>query len=346
MRNKLLLRSLILTFLLAAFFSSCREDDDKPDDLVSTDSNSLVLIANQGNFGWGEGTLSIYDKETKTVRNDVYSEVNKESLGNVFQSINRVGDNYYFVINNSEKIIVTDSSFVKTAEITGLTSPRFFYLVGSNKAFVTDLYADAISVVDLNENTIVNEIDIGGSTENGVVVDGQFWCFSQDTDSIYTIDIMTEAVSFTAYIGAKPNSLSLTKEVELAVLCAGDIERNKAPSLAFFDIDELEFQLRVPLSEDSEPSHLKYSKSQNEFLYMDQGKLMSIQNNEPYQSTDVYDFNGGTMYALDIDEETGDIYAADAQDFVSRSKIYRLSNDYQLLDEFSAGIISGDFFFK
>ena len=67
----------------------CNDDNPKPAiSLLQSD----ILIANQGNFGWGEGTLSTYNPNTKTVQNDVFKTINNQSLGNVFQSIAKINE--------------------------------------------------------------------------------------------------------------------------------------------------------------------------------------------------------------------------------------------------------------
>jgi len=48
---------------------------------------------------------------------------------------------------------------------------------------------------------------------------------------------------------------------------------------------------------------------------------------------------------MGVDPRNGDVYVADVVDYVSRSRITRLDGQGALLDEFSAGIIAGDFFF-
>ena len=38
--------------------------------------NSSVYITNEGNFGTGNGSLTMYDKSSNTVTNDVFSTIN------------------------------------------------------------------------------------------------------------------------------------------------------------------------------------------------------------------------------------------------------------------------------
>ena len=336
----------ISSLFVLALVPSCTDDSPEPDKAVNKSSDNLVLISNQGNFGWGEGTLSLYDASNQTIENEVYQKTNDESLGNVFQSITKIGSEYYLVINNSGKIVVTDSLFKKKTEITGLTSPRRCYQVGNSKAYVTDLYSDAITVINTTTNEITGDIRIGGATEYGVVFEDKFWCVSEDTDSLYAIDISTNRISFSTYVGANPIGIEITNNEDLIILCAGDSEKAKRPSVVVYSIKLGPiFMLRMDLDSDAEPSSLAYSPKDNHILFCDRGKLYQVDNDNAFEFFEVFDFEGGTMYALDVNRETGEIYASDAIDFVSKSKIYRISRGYDLLDDFSAGIITGDFFF-
>ena len=111
------MRKIIVILVGFLLVSGCKDEIENPQIFFPEKG---VLIANQGNFGWGEGTLSLYNPIDKTVQNDIFQNINNQSLGNVFQSINQIGDSYFLVINNSGKIIVTDSSYTQTDKIEGL----------------------------------------------------------------------------------------------------------------------------------------------------------------------------------------------------------------------------------
>ena len=51
-------------------------------------------------------------------------------------------------------------------------------------------------------------------------------------------------------------------------------------------------------------------------------------------------------YGLTVCPTSGDVYIADAIDYVQQGKIYRYSSDSELIDEFYAGIIPGAFCWK
>ncbi len=52
------------------------------------------------------------------------------------------------------------------------------------------------------------------------------------------------------------------------------------------------------------------------------------------------------FYGLGVDPANGDVYAADALDYVQASHIYRYDKSGNLLGTFNAGIITGNFSFN
>ena len=74
---------IILTFLLG----SCVKD--KPQEpiktAVSINSDTKVLVVNEGNFGWGVGSISLYDPLSGAVIEDYYKQKNNNiKLRNCF----------------------------------------------------------------------------------------------------------------------------------------------------------------------------------------------------------------------------------------------------------------------
>ncbi|MGB1038717.1 MAG: hypothetical protein ACPGYY_08725, partial [Bacteroidia bacterium] len=92
------------------------------------------------------------------------------------------------------------------------------------------------------------------------------------------------------------------------------------------------------------PISLKYDAMNDRFLYVEDG-IWEV--NASYNSTPSKWIEGGdkVYYKIGVDANTGDVYLSDIVDYVSKSKIERYSTSGELLDEFYAGIIAGDFFF-
>ena len=84
MSAQLIVKNCLKVLLISgiAWLPSCKDKTPDPVLIIrDTTANSReVLIANQGNFGWGEGTLSLHEAYSKTVQNDIYKSINKLNI--------------------------------------------------------------------------------------------------------------------------------------------------------------------------------------------------------------------------------------------------------------------------
>lgn len=333
------MRTIIAFIIGIVLFGACSEHSEKP---KITIQNTDILIANQGNFGWGEGTLSLYNPSTKSVQNEVFKAVNGKSLGNVFQSISTHKNSYYFVMNNSGKIIITDSMYKQTGEISGLTSPRYMYPLNENKAYVTDLYANGINVIDLAKNEITHTISCRGWSEKGVFIDGLFWYTGSSTNQLYAIDISNDKLVDSIQVGSSPESLIVDNQSCLWVLCRGDEELKELPCLVRIDKPITgELDLKIELKEN--PTQLRYDTRLDQ-LYFINGDIWSMSSKSAIPKPFIAHQNR-TFFGINIDPISSDVYVSDVRDFVSRSEVFVYDYQGLLQDTFFVGIIAGDFFF-
>ncbi|PCJ63708.1 MAG: hypothetical protein COA58_15300 [Bacteroidetes bacterium] len=335
-------RLVVILLVTITLLNGCKDDEFVEPPVVAI--GPPVLIANQGNFGWGEGTLSVYYPESKSIQNNAYETKNAEALGNVFQSITSANGQYFFLINNSNKIVVTDSNFAKTKEITGLTSPRYMYRVANDKAYVTDLYASEISVIDMKALAIVKTIPVRGWSEKGILHEGKFWFTAPETNMIYAIDIASDAVTDSIEVGEQPESIIKDMDGVIWVLCKGDESKNQKAQLVsnlFVGIDLFQKNMGI---EGAIPTGLAYD-SLNHSIYFLSDRIWKMRIDEDTEPQSWKQISNAALYTIKVNPKNGDVYASDVKDFVSKSRIYRFSSVGEPLDEFSAGIISGDFFF-
>ena len=68
--KRILLSVLFIVFCLTAFVGCMKWDYGEMEDFSATGDG--LFITNEGNFQYGNATLSYYDPETKTVENEVF----------------------------------------------------------------------------------------------------------------------------------------------------------------------------------------------------------------------------------------------------------------------------------
>jgi hypothetical protein len=154
-----------IAFLLALVWSCT----DEPVETIffDLDTENGIFIACEGNFMYGNGSLSFYHPDKKEVTNHLFQARNNAPLGDVVQSLARKGNSLFIVVNNSGKIVVTDSRTVEfKGIISGLTSPRYIHFVSENKAYISDLYASHMTIFNPETLEITGTIDWGDTPRN------------------------------------------------------------------------------------------------------------------------------------------------------------------------------------
>ena len=98
---KHLIRHIILLCGLPLLLAGCMEWDygDAVEDFNATGAG--LFITNEGNFQYGNATLSYYDPETQQVQNEVFFRANGMKLGDVAQSMCIHDNKGWVVVNNS-----------------------------------------------------------------------------------------------------------------------------------------------------------------------------------------------------------------------------------------------------
>jgi DNA-binding beta-propeller fold protein YncE len=341
--------------------SGCMDDSIFPISYYDLYGSRGVFVVNEGNYLSGEGSLTYYDSDTRETINRIFSKANAIPLGDVAYSMTIHNGKGYIVVNNSGIIYVVDANtLVILGSIKGLPSPRKVLFVNDELALVSDLYARAISVVNPKTYKIIGSIKTGStslpyyqhSTENLVRVGNKVYtnCWSFD-NKILEIDIETLTLTDSIDVGIQPLSMVKDKNNNLWVINDGGYFGNpigqEEPSL-----------MRISTSTNQVDLILKFSSLNNNI-----GQLATTPNGDSiyficnnlykmsiYDTTlpqqPLVDRDGRNFRALGIDPQTGEIYIADAKDFMAEGTVYRYKPNGTLVHSFNVGIIPGNFCFN
>jgi AraC-like DNA-binding protein len=117
---------LLLLTLLAAV--SCMKYGPREEEQFAADlSHRGVFVLCEGNYMYGNASLTYYDPESKSAENEIFARSNAFPLGDVAQSMTIFDGLCWVVVNNSGVIFAIDpSTFREVRRITGFTSPRYF----------------------------------------------------------------------------------------------------------------------------------------------------------------------------------------------------------------------------
>jgi DNA-binding beta-propeller fold protein YncE len=226
------------TFLCAlcasvVLLSNCKDEPTR------TQTNSIpqgrgLFVANEGTFGMGNASLTYINLENDTLNTeeDLFKTNNNRPLGDVFQSMSLINKNAWLVVNNSGKIEVINPETSKSvATIKNLKSPRHALEVILGKVYVSDLYANAISIVDANSFTKTGEIKCKGWTEEMIVFQNKVWISNHNSDYLYIINPTTDIITDSIPLAYGGSSLLSDKEGKVWVLCSGDLIKKRTGGL-------------------------------------------------------------------------------------------------------------------
>jgi DNA-binding beta-propeller fold protein YncE len=323
-----------------------------------------VYVINEGNFMYGNSSLSFYNPDTKRAYNQVFQARNGAPLGDVAQSMSIWNNLGFIVVNNSGKIYVIDS---RTAEfkgsISGLSSPRYIHFINSEKAYITDLYAQKITIINPLSFQKTGQIQVRNSksefsqhsTEQMVQLNNLVFvnCWSYD-NKILVIDSNTDQLVDSIEVFKQPNSLVIDKDNKIWVLCDGGFEGSpygfEQPGLLKIDAEtrEIERSFRFALGEHPLKLCINPTKDTIFFLNRHVWKMAVTDKripDQPFITSENPDLYGG-FYSLGIDPVSSEIYVGDAIDQTQNGIVYRYAPSGKLIDEFKVGISPGNFAFK
>ncbi len=343
-------------FLLLISLTSCMKDDQWVKDHLQQGNTALadggLFVVNEGNFMYGNATLTYYDTLKREVQNDLFYKVNGLPLGDVAESMTIWNSHGYVVINNSGKIYVMDTSNGKyTGKITGFTSPRFINFINDQKAYVTDLYAGKISIINPTTNLITGSVACPShpSTEEMVQFGNHLFvtCWTAGK-TVLVIDINTDQIISEITTGEQPCGIVLDRYNKIWVLCQA-LPGNSSIRAQLQKIDPTTRKVvqSFIFPADAKPVKLTIDgKGENLYFLLGNGVRKMNVSEDQLPAKSFISLQSVLLYGLGIDPVNGNIYVSDALDYQQSGTITRYTESGTPIDTFKAGIIPGRFCFK
>ena len=227
---KLKTNFMILALAAGMVFTACKKetkDDPTPPTPEDKGYSVGVLIANEGSFGAGNGSISYYNAEKDSVANDLFKTINDFPLGDVLQSVYRGETNTYACVNASNKIeVINSKTFESVATISNIPLPRFS-VEKDGKLYVSCWgNGGQIKVIDAVNNTVIDSIMVGSGPEGLTIVENSLYVansggYSIDS-TISVIDLHDYSVSTIEIDAYNPSSLVVDAENNVWVLAKGN----------------------------------------------------------------------------------------------------------------------------
>ncbi len=329
------------------FFSKCKEEPPKAPPPPITKGKGLFVV-NEGTFGMGNASLYYINLENDSLNTeeDIFKPNNNRPLGDIFQSMTLINNNAWLVVNNSGKTEVINPETSKTiATIKNLKSPRYAMEVQPGKVYVTDLYANTISILDANTYTKTGEIKCKGWTEELILFQNKVWVTNHNSDFLYVINPATDILTDSIAVAYGGSSILSDKDGKIWLLCSGDILKSKTGGLFCINPTTLKIEKQWLFDKpDFNPVILKQNPANDSLYFVFQGifgfpKTTNVLPSTPF----ITQPSGSSFYGLTIQTSTGNLFVADALDYVSRGKVVVYSPKGVFIKSYKAGVVPGEF---
>lgn len=318
--------------------------------------SNAVFVINEGPYPAGSGTITVYDRETGTVTQDIFETVNGRPLGNVVQSMAIYQDEAWIMVNNSNKIeVVNLSDFKSVKTIDSIGSPR--YAVFKNEKAYVSSWENKVYIIDVNNFQVLGEIPTGTGPDELVIIGDYLFTINTggwETDnSITWANITNTAETGEMVLADRPCSLVKDKYDHLWVLCAGkgfngypDPENDTRAVLFCLDpetravLDEEIFH-----SSDIHPDNLVISNDGSDLYYTVPSGIYIISVDPELPQGAIV--NATLMYyGLGFDPVSGLLFATDPLDFSQSGYTYIFEPaNGATVSYFQAGIAPNGFCF-
>ena len=207
--NKIIIISLVL-------FISTACDNSNPSSSDSESNSSWIFVANEGNYGTGNGSVSMIDDKGQITTID--------NIGDVVQSVEVYKNKLFVIVNNSHKIMIyniTENGVnLPGIEIyTENSSPREMVIM-NDKVYFTNWNSKDVKVLNLTTYAIDSSIPIEGLPED-IITDGiNLWVSipnlelndPSDGTKVVKINLETEQIVDIYEVGRGPQSLTLLND--------------------------------------------------------------------------------------------------------------------------------------
>lgn len=329
-------------------FNGCVKDKpvkEAAGDTTLSDARKVYVI-NEGGFGYGNASVTLYDPVTGHTVEDVYKEQNNNDVGDVAQSLSRIGNRFYLVVNNSGKVLVCDAAFKKTGQISGLSSPRYLLPVTNQKAYVSDYNGGAVSIVDMNSNLKTGSIPCPGWTERMALIYNKAFVTNLRKKYIYVINTTTDAITDSVETGINAAGLVLDKNDRLWILSAGDKANNVPGRLTRVHPLTLAVEATFLFPSGASPGNLGLNGTKDTLWYLSGDIFRMAINNTTLPVAPFISAGTKNFYGLGVDPNHHTVYAADALDYAQRANVYIYGPDGVERALFKAGVNANGFYFE
>lgn len=324
--------------LLTLSFSGCDlvgTDDDGPS--LATEG---VFVANQGNFGDGNGSVTLHNPNSGETTEAI------GTLNSIVQSITLRNDRLYLAANSGGRIDVFDADDQsQLQQLTGLSGPRYLTFTDDETAFLTDQSFGGPSAVQVLDEAdaapeLAASIEVPGTPEGLTHTDDRVYAtlggFS-DTTLVAAIDTESRTLTETIDVGCAPRYAVADRQDDVFVLCSD------APEVVVLDGGTGDEVTRLDLPSPSStagPGQPGFFASEAEELYVvvSQDRVVRINTRTDEVSSTLGPLDGDPIGAVGYDAIREELYVGRVPGFTEQGAVTVHERDGTQTGSFQAGV--------
>jgi len=340
----------IISILFVLFINSCEKDP------TSVEKNQLpepalkgIFITNEGSFSAANASLSYFNSDSGVMYSNIFNSVNGTDLGSIANSITIYDTLVFIVVNNSDKIeVISVNSFnrIATINLPVGSSPRNFVVVNDSKGYVTNLYTNNCSIINLDTYQATGSIPTGTNPEGLVIANSKLYVANSGFgagNTISVISISTDQLVDSIGVGDNPIAMEKDEFGNVYVLCSGGYgnwnDPNDDTPGGVWKINSASDSVVDSLIVQSHPSRICLNED-NHGYFINNNNIFEFN----YLSMQAVDSSlaTGNFYGLNYDPVSQKIYALDPKDYFSQNGEMIIFDKSGLEDvRYEVGLIPG-----
>ncbi len=333
--------------LLTVVINACKKNDTTPAAPVQLSPAIGEYILSEGGFNGNNTKLSFYNNATSTVVGDFFLQQNPSrplGLGDTGNDMIVYGSKLYIVMNNSSLVTVVSANtatFIKNiifgngteVAVTNKKFPR--YAVGARGKVYVTAYDATVSVIDTTSLTIIKTIPVGPNPE-GIAASANYLYVANSgglnlvpDSTVSLIDLNTETEIKKIKVGVNPNKVEINQAGNIFVSAYGNFG-SIPPSISV--INGQTNTNGINLGPNFQYSHIRIfgdiAYVFNNYGGSGTAKVFNSATNTIVRNEFITDGTFiTTPYGINIDELNGDVYIADAKNYVSAGSVTCFSSE-------------------
>lgn len=351
----------VFVLLIMNLALACVQDKPNPaaDFPYRYTDSAKVLMVHEGMMGSGAGELFVWVPSEQKLYTHIFQQIHGSTIGDVFQDICRIENQYFAAVNNSNFVAVLDRFSLNLSKKIPVESPRYLLPISSSSLWVSSIFSNTISIIDTRDFEVSNEIILPYPNPDKMLLHhGKIYvaCWHEDNEHLYVIDPLTETITDSLSLGVRaPQTIladyqgrlwvfygNITAGIDYGMVCI-DPDTETIVKHFSFPSDNTEV-LKPTLNKNLDSLYwigIDYRAEATANGVFRMGVDAADAPASPFFPMPAYQY----LFALGISPNDGTIYLGNPKSFLESSEIIMLDAAGNELKRMQTGMGIGSFYF-